>query len=219
LVLIAGVSQSLRLVAVMGIQDSDEEMNTALGASSSHEPISLTRSMSASEKAMADLSSRMVDLKGLQRPPTFSGKSEDWTEFKFRFEGIAALLVLDGVLSGCLRVSEEELAGDRLCEEDAARSHILYSLLQNLVSGRAMAILKLVPNRNGALAWRRLVAEYEPKSASRAVAQLVNILAPSFSPTLPYLESLMLWERQILEYQLLSNEILPDSVKCAVAIR
>ena len=36
-----------------------------------------------------ELASRLVDLRGIARPPTFSGMPEDWGEFRFRFEAVA----------------------------------------------------------------------------------------------------------------------------------
>eukprot|EP00972_Heterocapsa_arctica_P081453 12006660-Heterocapsa_arctica.AAC.1 len=45
-----------------------------------------------------EVAAKLVDLRGVARPPSFSGNATDWTEFKFRLESVAALLELDGLM-------------------------------------------------------------------------------------------------------------------------
>eukprot|EP00972_Heterocapsa_arctica_P065110 9612619-Heterocapsa_arctica.AAC.1 len=48
--------------------------------------------------SFTEVAAKLVDLRGVARPPSFSGNATDWTEFKFRFESVAALLELDGLM-------------------------------------------------------------------------------------------------------------------------
>eukprot|EP00972_Heterocapsa_arctica_P009696 1427992-Heterocapsa_arctica.AAC.1 len=42
------------------------------------------------------------------------------------------------------------------------KSRLLYGILIQILSGRALTILKTSPSGNGFGTWRRLVAEYQP---------------------------------------------------------
>eukprot|EP00972_Heterocapsa_arctica_P048199 7107287-Heterocapsa_arctica.AAC.1 len=42
------------------------------------------------------------------------------------------------------------------------KSKLLYGILVQVLSGRALTILKISPPGNGFETWRRLVAEYQP---------------------------------------------------------
>lgn len=37
-------------------------------------------------EALIEAATRLVDLRGVARPPTFSGFTKDWSEFRFRME-------------------------------------------------------------------------------------------------------------------------------------
>eukprot|EP00972_Heterocapsa_arctica_P037628 5538367-Heterocapsa_arctica.AAC.1 len=44
------------------------------------------------------------------------------------------------------------------------KSKFLYSLFIQVLGGRALTLLRLVPKSNGFEAWRMLVREYEPET-------------------------------------------------------
>ena len=60
------------------------------------------------------------------------------------------------------------------------RMKALYHLLVSTTRGRALTILQMVPKNNGAVAWKRLKAEYEPRSGGRLTAMLMGILRPEW---------------------------------------
>ena len=103
-----------------------------------------------------------------------------------------------------------------LLREAEARGRFLYGLLVGLCSGRALGIIRLVPEGHGLEAWRKLVLEYEPRLATRHCAMLTAVLTPSWSEGAPFLEQLVAWERQVSQYEEASGEQVADSVKCAV---
>ena len=71
--------------------------------------------------------SRLVNLKDLAKPPSFSGKESEWKEWRFRFESVAALLGLEVLMHGALEISLEEV--DALDLREQSRSKVLYSVL------------------------------------------------------------------------------------------
>ena len=54
---------------------------------------------------MTDVMAKLVDLRGVAKPPVFTGRVEDWSEFRFKMENIAALLSLDDLLQRADRKS------------------------------------------------------------------------------------------------------------------
>ena len=69
------------------------------------------------------------------------------------------------------------------------RMKALYHLLVSTTRGRALTILQMVPKNNGAVAGKRLKAEYEPRSEGRLTEMLMGIFP---SGTRRRLEVLML---------------------------
>eukprot|EP00972_Heterocapsa_arctica_P105877 15596619-Heterocapsa_arctica.AAC.1 len=46
-------------------------------------------------RGFREVAAKLVDLRGVARPPSFSGVESNWPEFRFRLESVAALLDLD----------------------------------------------------------------------------------------------------------------------------
>ena len=51
--------------------------------------------------------SKLVDFRGVCKPPVFSGREAEWPEWRFRFEGLALLLGLDGPLHEATVASDD----------------------------------------------------------------------------------------------------------------
>eukprot|EP00972_Heterocapsa_arctica_P040894 6027085-Heterocapsa_arctica.AAC.1 len=58
--------------------------------------------------------------------------------------------------------------------------------------------------------------EYEPESAGRYCAMLSGILVPACSSDKPFLDQVLIWEKQIAEYELAAGVAIPDPIKCAI---
>eukprot|EP00972_Heterocapsa_arctica_P047962 7075473-Heterocapsa_arctica.AAC.1 len=56
----------------------------------------------------------------------------------------------------------DEIELDNMLPRCLQRTRLLYGILVQTCSGRALALLRLIAKRNGLEAWRRLTAEYEP---------------------------------------------------------
>ena len=127
---------------------------------------------------VTDVAMRMCDLKGVARPPQFSGKDLDWEEFRFRLESLAALLQLQEPMRRAAQASETDLVS--LSDAWIPGAALLFNLLVQCCQGRALVILRMIRNSNGFLAWKRLVEEYEPTSTTRHNALLMELVSPKF---------------------------------------
>ena len=95
---------------------------------------------------------------------------------------------------------------------------MLYSLLVALVSGRALGIVRQVPEGHGLEAWRCLVRDYEPAVATRYCAVLAALLNPVWTDVGAFIEQLTGWERKVRQYEAMTGERLADTLKCAVVM-
>ena len=62
--------------------------------------------MEHTNKSFEELVPKLIDLRGVARPPTFDGSDKAWPEFKFRMESLGAML---GMESGRNRRIENKL--------------------------------------------------------------------------------------------------------------
>ena len=95
-----------------------------------------------------------VDLKGVAKPPQFSGSADHWSEFRYKLESVAGLLNLDGLMDAAVRADDMELAQARQDPDIRAKGALLYNMLVQVTHGRALAIVRLVEKPSGLLAWR-----------------------------------------------------------------
>ena len=56
-----------------------------------------------------ETAARLVDLKGVARPPTFNGSAAAWPTWKFRMQSVAALLGLRQRMDQAMRMSDAQL--------------------------------------------------------------------------------------------------------------
>ena len=173
----------------------------------------------AARNSFKEAAARLVDMRGVARPPTFNGASEAWGEFRFRLESLAGLLSLDVGMKKARTCSLEELALEVDDEDEATRSRLLYNLLVQICGGRASTLLRLLPRGNGWLAWRKLCDEYEPSVTSRHLSMLVGVLTPQWDESTAFTDQLMRWEKSLKEYEATTGESVPDPVKCAMVAR
>ncbi len=126
---------------------------------------------------------RLVDLKGLAKLPAFTGEDADYQEWKFRFMVVMGLMELDPQMREA-EALPTEVSWEKLSDIGRAQSRLVFSILAQVLQGRALNLLKLssplLSRPHGFEAWRCLVREYEPRLGARSVAQLSALLAPSF---------------------------------------
>ena len=162
---------------------------------------------------MTDVMAKLVDLRGVAKPPMFTGRVEDWSDFRFKMENITALLSLDDLL-------QREASGSACLEPgDEPKGKFLYNLLVQVCHGKALALVRLVPRADGASAWRSLVQEDEPDEASRHCALLVGLMSPDWKEGVPFVDQLLAWEKRLTEYEVAAVATAPDTFKCAIVMK
>ncbi len=103
---------------------------------------------------------RLLDLKGVARPPSFSGRQEEWAEWRFKF--LSAMYLLG--IGKYLRLAETVGRPITMTPEEVSpavrkKSELLYAVLVAVCSGKALTLLKLVRENNGLEVWRLLADE------------------------------------------------------------
>ena len=68
-----------------------------------------------------------------------------------------------------------------LGQESATIAQSLYYIMVQVMSGRALMIVKKSERSNGLIIWRRLKQEYEDGTGHRAVAMLMGTMTPSWA--------------------------------------
>ena len=128
--------------------------------------------------------SQLFDWKQLVRPPIFSGRDQDFESWKLKFVISMSLLNFDAALQ-MAALCKDEVPYNTLRPEYKIQTKYVYSILANTCQGRALNIVRLCITPTGEFhgleAWRRLLQEYEPTIATRAVSQLSAILTPLWS--------------------------------------
>ena len=92
------------------------------------------------------------------------------------------------------------------------------TLLIHLCEGRALAIVRGAPDHNGLEAWRPLHEWYQPKTRSRGLALLNEILGWDFGTKEQFLQRMKDWENATLEYNRTASAPLQEEVLVAVLI-
>ena len=118
----------------------------------------------------------------LGRPKCFSGREDEWHDWSLKFGAIAATLSDHAIvwMTGAL----QQTTKITLDQPDEASARIfarqMKTLLIHLCEGRALAIVRGDPDHNGLEAWRLLHEWYQPKTRSRGLALLNEILGWDF---------------------------------------
>ena len=160
---------------------------------------------------------RLVDLRGVGRLPAFSGEEADWPEWRFRVENCADLIDMGDAMTMVVQ-EKQPIEFNRLLSKYAQRAELLYGVLLQVCSGRALSLLRLVGQRNGLEGWRQLVVEYEPATASRATAMLAALMTPTWGQR-HFLDELLEWEKATEAYEAASGEAFGGNTRCAVVTR
>ena len=94
----------------------------------------------------------------------------------------------------------------------------MYTLLFHLCEGRELAIVRGAPDHNGVEAWRLLHEWYQPKTRSRGLALLNEILGWDFGTKEQFLQRVKDWESATLEYNRTASAPLQEELLLAVLI-
>ena len=126
----------------------------------------------------------------LGRPKCFSGRGDEWHDWSLKFG-----VWMNGALQHTLEIT--------LDQPDEASARIfarqMKTLLNHLCEGPALAIVRGAPDHNCLEAWRLLHECYQPKTRSRGLALLNEILGWDFGTKEQFLQRMKDWENATLE--------------------
>ena len=118
----------------------------------------------------------IVDSKVTKSPPVFDGSEKGWKEAKFSLLTFLVMVsesVVARMEGGASSQNELPMPPD---EDDKRVVRWIYNFLAQQLRGRAMKMLRGVPERNGLEAWRRIVQDYEPDAPSRHFGLLMRVI-------------------------------------------
>ena len=156
--------------------------------------------------------SRLLDLKGVARPPMFNGDPAGWRDFQFKF-----MAMLDHLEMGDMAVAAASMDREITIQEMSAYCRVrarLHAILAQILTGRALAILRLVERSNGLEAWRRLCTEHAPASLVRYTAMLASLLRPTLRPA-SFVEDWLAWELCVAKYETAARKPMDNATKAA----
>ena len=175
------------------------------------------------------VASSFLDLRTLGKVSNFNGKPEEWPIWSFKFECWLGLVPdvgqsnVSDVMDRAGNVTDEAALDMSTFGAEAKQiATSIYFLLVQLVSGRALAIVRKAMKGNGLLAWYRLKKEYEDAGGHRSVALLMGLMSPQWPKDLSakqFADKLDEWETDIDMYEKQTSEILNDSIKVAVVLK
>ena len=158
----------------------------------------------------------LVDTRLLGRPKSFDGREASWRTFRFGFLGYCA--AVDPELRAALAEAEQadlSVIGNAVLDASRRRlSTQVYYMLALLAEEPVQRLLEHAGESEGFLAWRRLVDEFEPRTAGRQAGLLLGLLRFEFAgePRTAMDE----FDLMVREYEKSSGEQLSESLKVAL---
>ena len=159
----------------------------------------------------------------LKPPDTFNG--DDPMAFaSWRFQFTSWLTFGDSRYTTLLERVEALTAPPAISTYDDGQkelAHKLYAVLTSYLRGRCSHIIKaFAKSRDGFAIWFQLMKEFEPTSRQRSLA-LAQALAsyPVFSKDKSCLESILVYEQTVQQFEESSSTTYPDELKVATLMR
>ena len=168
--------------------------------------------------------SSLVDMRTFGEVEKFTGKDEHFQTFRVDLEAAAMLVGLEELMNTAISQSESDLEMSGFGDEVVMKSKVLYAVLVGKCrEGRARMIVVNTPSKNGFLAWRRMVAEYEPQIGGRFMGMLAGLVTPDWNARSTagerFQDVLMDWETAIYRCTNGSGQLFPDALKIATIYR
>ena len=152
------------------------------------------------------------------RPPTYKGDEAGWTEWSYKFKAYVSLV--SPLLALAMDDAEVHAHAPQwaymgeVAPDDRAQ---LQFLLISCCEGPALQVIRAAGGRDGVEAYRLLCRRYNPRTASRTLARLQELMSFSVSAG-DALSQLTLFDRKVDEYETWSGDRLASSVKCAILL-
>ena len=159
------------------------------------------------------------NITALIKPPVFE-LSTAWRSWKFAF--VNYVVVLDQQMGDGLQQVEKTMTSLEPTDEGGRQKcTLLFALLGGLTRGAPQRLVEQQVDRNGFSVWLKLITEYEPRTSSRRVALLHQILSPPFGPEdgdLVWKESYEEWRRTLTVYESIAQRALDPEILSALVM-
>ena len=165
----------------------------------------------------------------LEKPKSFGSDSREsdaanWSDWSWSFEQY--LTIVSGEFAAMIKHIRDnpdlpyDLNDLENSEESRQLAILLYSLLANLMKGRLLRLVQAVETGNGFEAYRKILADLEPRSRTRGLAMLNSILSFGVATTTAdCLNHVRRYEKQVAENERTSGHELSADIKTATLLR
>ena len=159
----------------------------------------------------------MVDVRVLGKPSIFAGDEASWKSWSFVMLSFSAAVSPElRALMEKARINVDDMLNVHLTSAEQVWSRQLYYMLSLSTSGEAQRRLQNVPEGEGAEAWKVFSEHYEPKTATRYVGMLRQILLYDFGELTQLIDRIEQFGHLVRKYEEQSGESVTDNVRQAV---
>ena len=198
-------AQEAELVALRASRARVDTLDTELGLVEprGHEPSSSSRGL--------------VDTRQLGRPEKFNGEPATFEDWSFVFEAYMSCVDRKYVeLFEKVRFSDVPWFNRTMSSTEHELSVQLYYTLAMLLQGRALDICQTSGLGEGFETYRKLVAEYKPRMASRFVGTLTHLLSTKFTTDVE--ADIPAFEKMTRRYEQETGAPLDDQIKVGIVM-
>ena len=166
--------------------------------------------------AMTTPSASVVDMRVLGKPSNF-GDGASWKSWRFVMLSFSAAVQPElRALMEKARTTADDMRNVNLTPAEQVWSSQLYHMLSLSTSGEAQRRLQNVPEGEGAEAWKAFTEHYEPKTATRYVGMLRQILLYDFGELTQLIDRIEQFRHLVRKYEGHRGESVTDNVRQAV---
>ena len=162
-------------------------------------------------------SASMVDMRVLGKPSNFAGDEASWKSWSFVMLSFSAAVSPElRALMEKARTTADDMRNVNLTPAEQVWSRQLYYMLNLSTSGEAQRRLQNVPEGEGAEARKAFSEHYEPKTATRCVGMLKQIILYDFGELTHLVDRIEQFRHLVRKYGEQSGESVTDNVRQAV---
>ena len=155
-----------------------------------------------------------MDPRNIPKPPSFSGRKEDWERWKHVFLSWLGTIHsrYPGLLNWAAKQKENiDHDGEEITLEDLQLSQALYAILVGYCSEQTQQLITQVPDGNGLEVWRMLSRTNEPSNRTKSWVWRRHLMNPQFPSDInKWSEAFHQWEAEISEFEKQFRTIEPD---------
>ena len=152
-----------------------------------------------------------------RKPSNFAGDEASWKSWSFVMLSFSAAVSPElRALMEKVRTTADDMRNVNLTPAEQVWSRQLYYMLNLSTSGEAQRRLQNVPEGEGAEAWKAFSEHYEPKTATRYVGMLKQIILYDFGELTQFVDRIEQFRHLLRKYGEQSGESVTDNVRQAV---